>query len=110
MAFLTNEVYPRERDLIEKTENHYNTSEIVMPMDGDIILAVCPAKRIPNFDEYRAFRIPQGTMVRLRAGTYHTGPFTVGKDIVHVLIVVPEVMYLKDLHFLPVEDPIEIVK
>ena len=110
VAFLTNEVYPREKDLIEKTENHWNTSEVNMPMDGDVILAVCPAKRIVNFNEFRAFRIPKGTMIRLKAGVYHTGPFVTGEEIVHVLVVVPEAMYLKDLHFYPLDEPIEIVK
>lgn len=37
VAFGVNEVYPREKNLIEKTEHHFNTCEVIMPMDGDIL-------------------------------------------------------------------------
>lgn len=110
VGFLTNEVYPREKNLVEKTEHHWNTSEVNMPMDGDVILVVGPARKAPDFDEFHAFRIPKGTMIRLRPGVFHTGPYTAGKEIVHVLVVVPELMYLKDLHLYPVEEPMEIVE
>lgn len=110
VAFGVNEVYPREKNLIEKTEHHFNTCEAIMPMDGDIFIAVGPARKAPNFDEFRVYRVPKGTLVCMRPGVFHSGPFTAGKEVVHVLLALPEMMYMKDCHFYPVDEPIEIVE
>ena len=67
VAFGVNEIYPREKNLIEKTEHHFNTCEVLMPIDGDIFLAVGPARKEPRYEEFRAFRIPKGTLVCMLA-------------------------------------------
>ena len=96
VAFGVNEISPREKNLIEKTEHHFNTCEVLMPMDGDLYLAVGPARKAPDYSEFRAFRIPKGTLVCLRPGTFHSGPYTAGGEIVHMLLALPEMMYMKD--------------
>lgn len=109
VAFGVNEVYPREKNLVERTEHHYNTCEVIMPMDGDVILHVGPARKEPNYDEYHAFLVPKGTLVCLRPGVFHGGPYTVGQEVVHVLLALPEMMYKKDCHFYYPEEPMEII-
>ena len=86
------------------------TCEVLMPMDGDLYLAVGPARKAPDYGEFHAFRIPKGTLVCLRPGTFHSGPYTAGDEIVHTLLALPEMMYMKDCHFYPIDEPIEIVK
>ena len=56
VAFGVNEISPREKNLIEKTEHHFNTCEVLMPMDGDLYLAVGPARKAPDYGEFHAFR------------------------------------------------------
>ena len=41
---------------------------------------------------------------------FHSGPYTAGDEIVHTLLALPEMMYMKDCHFYPIDEPIEIVK
>ena len=110
VAFGVNEIYPREKNALEKTEHHFNTCEVLMPMDGDIIIHVGPARKEPVYSEFRAFLIPKGTLVCLRPGVFHGGPYTAGREIVHVLLALPELMYKKDCHFYFPEAPIEIVQ
>ena len=49
VAFGVNEIYPREKNTLEKTEHHFNTCEVLMPMDGDIIIHVGPARKEPVY-------------------------------------------------------------
>jgi len=110
VAFGVNEIYPREKNLIEKTEHHFNTCEVLMPIDGDIFLAVGPARKEPRYEEFRAFRIPKGTLVCMRPGVFHSGPYAADGNIVHTLLALPELMYKKDCHFYPIDEPIEIIE
>ena len=73
VAFGVNEISPREKNLIEKTEHHFNTCEVLMPMDGDLYLAVGPARKAPDYGEFSCLphsegyaRLPASRHVPLR--------------------------------------------
>jgi ureidoglycolate lyase len=78
--------------LIEAMEYHAFTGEGILPLDKESIIPVGPASRPDTFpgEKIRAFRIPQGTMVVLRPGTWHHAPFTVNDVPANVLIILPE--------------------
>ena len=42
------------------------------------------------------FRVPKGTMVTLRPGVWHHGPFCVDTDSLQTLIILPERLYAYD--------------
>ncbi len=89
-----------KRDLvIDVTEYHSKTGEGILPLDNDILIHVGPATPpgagVP-LDRIKVFRVPKGTMVVLRPGTWHHAPFTVNGDPANVLIALPERTYAND--------------
>ncbi len=91
--------------IIEKAEYHSETGEGILPLDGDVVVHVAPATRpdtVP-LDEFRAFRLPQGTMAVLKPGVWHHAPFPLEKDVVNTLIVLPERTYANDCRVVEME-------
>jgi len=89
-----------ERDMVvDVSEVHTFAGEGILPLDGDILIHVAPAsppgESIP-LDKVRVFRVPQGTMVTLRPGTWHHAPITPNDQPVNTLIVLPERTYAND--------------
>ena len=70
-----------------------------MSLDNDILIHVGPASPkgsdIP-LDKFKVFHIPKGTMVVLRSGVWHHGPFTANDQPANILIVLPERTYAND--------------
>lgn len=96
-SFSTCRVEPRE-PVIEVCEYHSRTGEGILPLDSDVLLHLAPAtpKDAPvPLESLRVFRVPRGTMVLLRPGTWHHGPFTL-QGPANVLIVLPERTYAND--------------
>ena len=96
------------RDLvIDMTEYHSSCGEGILPLDNDVIMHVGPAtppdSGVP-LDKFRVFRVPKGTMVVLRPGTWHHGPFTLNDDPANVLIVLPERTYANDCTVVELEE------
>ncbi len=88
--------------LVDRIEYHNNTSEGIMPLDGDTVLYFAPATpqdQIP-YDSFEAFLIPKGTMVAIRPGVWHWAPLPVNTDCLSVMIVLPERTYANDCIFL----------
>jgi ureidoglycolate lyase len=89
---------PRER-VIAFSEYHSSTGEVILPLDGDILIHVAPATGpqagVP-VDEIRVFRVPQGTALSLHPGVWHWAPFAVSDAPANVLIVLPERTYAND--------------
>jgi ureidoglycolate hydrolase len=79
-------------------EFHTFCQEGILPLDGDILIALAPATANGDlpWDRVAAFHIPQGTMLALRPGVWHGGPFADQADSVNVLIVLPERVYAND--------------
>lgn len=98
--------------VVDVTEFHDSTGEGILPLDGDVIIHVGPATaggRVP-LEDIEAYTVPAGTMVVLRPGVWHHGPFAAGKSPVNVLIVLPERTYSIDCKVTALEpaDRIEI--
>ena len=113
-SFSALRVAPRELR-IDITEYHTQVAEVVLPLDGDVLMHVgpptVPGRGVP-LDKIRVFRVPRGTLVALRPGVWHHAPFTVNNDPVNMLIVLPERIYATDCEVteLPAVDQIKIEK
>jgi ureidoglycolate lyase len=91
-------VEPREL-VITGGEYHDHASEGILPLDTDILIHVAPPTHprvgIP-VDQFEVFRVPMGTMVVLRPGTWHGAPYVSGNKPANVLVVLPVRTYAVD--------------
>ena len=89
-----------KRDMVvDVVEYHTAAAEGMLPIDNDILIHVAPATPPDDgvpLDKIVVYRVPQGTMVVLRPGVWHHGPFTVNDQVASVLIVLPERTYAND--------------
>lgn len=90
-------VFPRPL-VIDASEYHDTSCEALMPIDGDVIIHVAPASPGPAFpgEAAEAYFMPKGTMVVLRPGVWHHGPFALGDGSVSCLVALPERLYARD--------------
>ena len=98
--------------IVTAAEYHNTTAEILLPLDGDIVIHVAPPSNKPVPELTEAFYVPKGTMVKLNTGVWHLAPFAMDLDEVHVLIALPERIYFNDCIVVDYEKEqyIEIVK
>ena len=98
--------------IITVTEIHYKTGEAMLPLNGDVIMHFGPASKEPEYDKFRAFYVPAGTLIISRPGVWHHGPYVLGDKPVHHLVALPEATYLKDGYLIELtgNDRIEIEK
>lgn len=91
------QVEPRE-NVVNVSEYHDHTAEMLMPMDGDVVIHVAPADCGPDApaDKIELFLVPKGTMVILRPGVWHHAPFTMNGKTANILIGLPERLYATD--------------
>ncbi len=84
--------------VIDVSEYHDGACEALMPIDGDVVVAVAPAVAGGEFPGYaaEAYLVPKGTMIVIRPGVWHHGPFTVGTGTVSCLVALPERLYARD--------------
>lgn len=84
--------------VIDRTEIHKNCGEVMLPLDGDIYIHVGPRSGIDeaDFEKFEIFRVPMGTAVCLRPGTWHFAAFPCTKEAVSVLVLLPERTYAND--------------
>jgi ureidoglycolate lyase len=84
--------------VLDVSEYHNGCCEIVLPLDGDVLMHVAPAvpEREFPFEQVEVFRVPQGTMCCLRPGVWHHAPFALGPGAVNCLIALPERTYSND--------------
>ena len=84
-----------------------------MPIDGDVLVHVAPAAPGDRFpaEQAEVFLVPKGTMLVLRPGVWHHGPFALGAERVSCLVGLPERLYARDCHgvAIPPEDQIRVV-
>jgi ureidoglycolate lyase len=89
--------------VMDVSEYHDTTCEVVMPLDGDVLMHVAvatPEKEFP-FDLAEVFLVPRGTIAVLRPGVWHHAPFAWHADVVNCLIVLPERTYNNDCKVFP---------
>ncbi|GAK55186.1 hypothetical protein U27_02018 [Candidatus Vecturithrix granuli] len=99
-------VEPREL-IIDATEYHSTSGEGILPLDNDVLMYVAPAtppdEQVP-LEKIEVFRVPQGTLVVLRPGVWHHGPFTTNGKPANMLIALPERLYANDCHVFKLEE------
>lgn len=100
-----------EKMIITEAEYHNTTGEGVLPLDDDVVLHVAPASKGPVPELTEAFIVPKGTIVQLKTGVWHLAALPINKEQAHVLIVLPERIYMNDCIVVQYaeEDQIEIV-
>ena len=84
--------------VIDELEYHTNTGEVILPLDGDILVQAAPASGngILPAEDISVFFVPKGTLVMLRPGVWHAGPFAAGDSPVNILVALPERTYAND--------------
>lgn len=89
--------------IVEASEYHDYTGEMIVPLDGDVLIHVGPAVATTEVpvEEIEIFRIPKGTLVCIRPGVWHQAAFAYGCDRVHILVTLPERTYVTDCHLIP---------
>jgi ureidoglycolate lyase len=99
--------------VMDVSEYHDTCCEIILPLEGDVLMHVAPAvpeKEFP-FGQAEVFFVPMGTMCCLRPGVWHHAPFAWSTDVVNCLIALPERTYMNDctVYQFPQERHIRIV-
>ena len=83
--------------IVRAVEYHTRTSEIILPLNDDIVLHVAPATNgVPAPEETHAFLVPKGTMVQLKPGVWHLCPLPANVESLRALIILPECTYAND--------------
>lgn len=89
--------------IMDISEFHDACCEVVLPLDGDVLMHVAPA--VPQaefpFDQAEVFLVPRGTILVLRPGVWHHAPFAFRSDCVNCLIGLPERTYVNDCTMWP---------
>jgi ureidoglycolate lyase len=84
--------------IVTELEYHTYCQEGNLPLDGDVLLTVAPATANGDlpWDRIEVFHVPKGTIVTLKAGVWHCGPYAYQTEVANVLIVLPERVYAND--------------
>ncbi len=103
----------RRPPVIDASEYHDGCCEALMPLDGDVLVHVAPAvpgERFPS-EQAEVYLVPKGTMIVLRPGVWHHGPFALGAERVSCLVALPERLYARDCKSVtvPEQDRIRVV-
>lgn len=96
-------VLTAKREMIpEDAEQHVAGTEVLIPLDGDIVVFAAPATdRVYPAGREAAFVVPKGTMVTFRPGVWHKAPFPVDRETVSTVVVLPEREYARDCVVVP---------
>lgn len=89
--------------VVDVTEYHSYTMEGILPLDGDVYIHVAEptADGSPPDDteKFQIFRVPQGTMVVLKAGVWHHAPHATEEGaVVNTMIVLAPRTFINDCH------------
>ncbi|MBQ8658719.1 MAG: DUF4867 family protein [Clostridia bacterium] len=86
-----------EKMLITQIEYHTTTSELIMPLNDDMILHVAqPSAGTPITEQTKAFLVPKHTLIKMNACVWHLAPLPANADELSALIVLPECTYMND--------------
>ncbi len=89
--------------VMDVSEYHNGCCEVILPLDGDVLMHVAPAvpeKEFP-FDQAEVFLVPRGTLCCLRPGVWHHAPYALAAGAVNCLILLPERTYMNDCTVYP---------
>ncbi len=96
IAFSPLVVHKTDPMVVSQAEYHNTTQEGILCLDDDVIIHVAPPSKEPVPELTEAFIVPKGTMVCLNLGVWHLSAMPLNKDTAHVLIILPERIYLND--------------
>ncbi len=86
-----------EKMLISQIEYHTTTSELIMPLNDDMILHVAqPSAGAPITDQTKAFLVPKHTLIKMNACVWHLAPLPASANELSALIILPECTYMND--------------
>ena len=99
-----------EEMIVTAAEYHNTTGEVMLPLDDDVVLHVAPPSKGPVPELTEAFIVPKGTLIRINTGVWHKGMLPLNLEKAHILIVLPERIYMNDCTIItyPEEDQIKI--
>lgn len=89
--------------VVTKAEYHNTTPEILLPLDGDVVIHVAPPSTAPEPELTEAFYVPKGTIIRMNTGVWHMAPFPVKEELVHLMVALPERIYFNDCYVVEYE-------
>lgn len=96
MAFSSLVLHKPDSMIVKKVEYHNSTGEVIVVMDDDVIIHVAPPTNAPVPELTKAFIVSRGTVIQIKTGVWHNGCFPVNNKEAHVLIVLPERIYMND--------------
>ncbi len=83
--------------LITQAEYHTTTSEMILPLNDDMILHVAPPSAGKPLPEYtKAFLVPKHTLVKMNACVWHLAPLPANAPELAAMIILPECTYMND--------------
>ena len=86
-----------EKMLITQIEYHTTTSEMIMPLNDDMILHVAqPSAGQPITEQTKAFLVPKNTLIKMNACVWHLAPLPANAEQLTAMIVLPECTYMND--------------
>ncbi|MBS7298784.1 MAG: Ureidoglycolate hydrolase [Eubacteriales bacterium] len=102
-----------EKMIITQQEYHTTTWEMIIPLDGDMIIHCAPASAGAIVNDYvKAFIVPKNTLVKINSAIWHLAPLPVNNDTLTAMIILPECTYANDCTVVDLtpEEQFEIVK
>ena len=86
-----------EEMVITQLEYHTTTSEMILPLNDDMIIHVSePSAGKPITNLTKAFIVPKNTLVKLKGCVWHLAPLPANEDSLTAMIVLPECTYMND--------------
>ena len=97
IAFSPLTVKKPEKMIVRAAEYHNWTGEGIFFIDDDAVMHVAPtSKHVVTPEKTEAFFVPKGTLVKLNTGVWHLSPYPVHKELLHLMIIMPERVYGND--------------
>lgn len=87
----------RMKMIPSEAEQHEKGTEVLIPMEDDVVIFVAPAtnKEYP-YGREEAFIIPKGYMVTIKPGVWHKAPYPLNREKASTLVILPEREYAVD--------------
>ena len=83
--------------VITQLEYHTTTSEMILPLNDDMIIHVSePSAGKPITNLTKAFIVPKNTLIKLKACVWHLAPLPKAEDKLYAMIILPECTYIND--------------
>ncbi len=83
--------------VITQLEYHTTTSEMILPLNDDMIIHVSePSAGKPITNLTKAFIVPKNTLIKLKACVWHLAPLPKTEKELCAMIILPECTYIND--------------